>query len=30
MNHFGGVNLLCVSIAQITDGLMKNKPDFKI
>ena len=23
---FGGVNMLCVPIAQITDGVMKNKP----
>ena len=25
-----GVNIVCVPIAQITDGAMKNKPVFKI
>ena len=30
VKQFGRVNLLCVPIAQITDGVMKNKPFFHL
>ena len=30
VKQFGGVNMLCVPIAQRTDGAMKNKPIFNL